>query len=100
MAWCPMCRGSNEPEYTAIRIVSQDNGILPNVQIFTYLCIDMNVAVLGVGNRARKYLSSLPEGVCVSCLVEPEEIRLYQAAARFGVPEEASQLPGLESMPP
>ena len=49
----------------------------------------MNVAVLGVGNRARKYLSSLPEGVCVSCLVEPEEIRLYQAAARFGVPEEA-----------
>lgn len=49
----------------------------------------MNVAVLGVGNRARKYLSCLPEGVNVSCLVEPEEIRLRQAAARFGVPPEA-----------
>ena len=49
----------------------------------------MNVAVLGVGNRARKYLSCLPPGVKVSCLVEPEEIRLRQAAARFGVPEQA-----------
>ncbi|MBP5381811.1 MAG: Gfo/Idh/MocA family oxidoreductase [Bacteroidales bacterium] len=49
----------------------------------------MNVAVLGVGNRARKYLSCLPEGVMVCCLVEPEEIRLRQAAARFGVPPEA-----------
>ncbi len=49
----------------------------------------MNIAVLGVGNRARKYLSSLPEGVKVCSLVEPEEIRLRQAAARFGVPAEA-----------
>lgn len=48
----------------------------------------MEVAVLGVGNRARKYLSCLPEGVRVSCLVEPEEIRLRQAAVRYGVPEE------------
>ena len=48
----------------------------------------MNVAVLGVGNRARKYLSCLPEGVRVSCLVEPEEIRLRQAAAQHSVPEE------------
>ena len=46
----------------------------------------MNIAVIGAGNRARKYLSCLPEGVQVSCLVEPEEIRLRQAAERFGVP--------------
>ena len=46
----------------------------------------MDIAVLGAGNRARKYLSCLPDGVKVGCLVEPEEIRLGQAAARFGVP--------------
>jgi len=49
----------------------------------------MNVAVIGVGNRARKYLSCLPAGVKVTCLVEPEEIRLEQAAKRFGLPQEA-----------
>ena len=48
----------------------------------------MDIAVLGVGNRARKYLSCLPDGVRVACLVEPEEIRLLQAAARHGVPAE------------
>ena len=48
----------------------------------------MDIAVLGVGNRARKYLSCLPENVRVRCLVEPEEIRLRQAAARLGVPPE------------
>ena len=62
---------------------------MPIVQIFMYLCIYMNVAVIGVGNRARKYLSCLPEGVRVCCLVEPELIRLEQAAARFSVPPEA-----------
>ena len=48
----------------------------------------MDIAVLGVGNRARKYLSCLPEDIRVSCLVEPEEIRLRQAAARHNVPAE------------
>lgn len=48
----------------------------------------MKIAVIGAGNRARKYLSCLPEGVQVSCLVEPEEIRLSQTAARYGVPPE------------
>ncbi len=48
----------------------------------------MDIAVLGVGNRARKYLSCLPEDVRVGCLVEPEEIRLRQAAVRHGVPDE------------
>ncbi len=47
----------------------------------------MNIAVLGVGNRARKYLSCLPDGVHVSCLVEPDPMRLSIAAARYEVPE-------------
>ncbi|MBR5905851.1 MAG: Gfo/Idh/MocA family oxidoreductase [Bacteroidales bacterium] len=68
----------------------------------------MDIAVLGVGNRARKYLSCLPENVRVSCLVEPEDIRLRQAAARHNVPPEncysnpddffAQQHPGLEAV--
>ena len=48
----------------------------------------MEIAVLGVGNRARKYLSCLPENVRVRYLVEPEDIRLRQAAERYGVPPE------------
>lgn len=46
----------------------------------------MNIAVIGAGNRARKYLGCLPEGVSVRCLVEPDSLRLRQTAARFGVP--------------
>ena len=45
----------------------------------------MNIAVIGAGNRARKYLGCLPEGVHVRCLVEPDPLRLRQTAARFGV---------------
>ena len=45
----------------------------------------INVAVIGVGNRARKYLSCLPDGVRVICLVEPDPLRLAQAARRYGV---------------
>lgn len=48
-----------------------------------------DIAVIGVGNRARKYLSCLPEGVRVACLVEPDPLRLAQAARRFGVPPES-----------
>lgn len=47
----------------------------------------MNIAVIGAGNRARKYLGCLPEGVHVRCLVEPDPLRLRQTAARYGVPE-------------
>ena len=46
----------------------------------------MNIAVIGAGNRARKYLGCLPEGVRVRCLVEPDPLRLRQTAARYGVP--------------
>ncbi len=46
----------------------------------------MNIAVIGAGNRARKYLGCLPDGVHVRCLVEPDPLRLRQTAARFGVP--------------
>jgi len=49
----------------------------------------MDIAVIGVGNRARKYLSCLPEGVRVACLVEPDPLRLAQAARRYDVPAEA-----------
>ena len=48
-----------------------------------------DIAVIGVGNRARKYLSCLPEGVRVACLVEPDPLRLAQAARRFGVQPDA-----------
>ncbi len=46
----------------------------------------IDIAVIGVGNRARKYMQCLPEGVRVVGLVEPDPLRLSQAAARFGVP--------------
>lgn len=67
----------------------------------------MQIAVIGVGNRARKYLSCLPAGVRVAALVEPEPVRLRQAALLFGVPPEscygsadeffASACPGIEA---
>ena len=47
----------------------------------------MNIAVLGAGNRARKYLSCLPKGVKVRCLVEPDPLRLELASRMCGVPE-------------
>ena len=46
----------------------------------------IDIAVIGVGNRSRKYLQCLPEGVRVAYLVEPEPLRLEQAASRYGVP--------------
>ena len=46
----------------------------------------MNIAVIGAGNRARKYLSCLPGGVSVSCLVEPDPLRLRQTAQKYKVP--------------
>ena len=46
----------------------------------------MNIAVIGAGNRARKYLSCLPGGVYVSCLVEPDPLRLQQTADKYNVP--------------
>lgn len=52
----------------------------------------MDIAVFGAGNRARKYLSCLPPDVRVRCLVEPEPLRLAEAARRWGVPEEGCYL--------
>lgn len=48
----------------------------------------MNIAVIGAGNRARKYLSCIPGEVHVAYIVEPEPLRLASAAAQCGVPEE------------
>lgn len=48
----------------------------------------MDIAVMGAGNRARKYLSCLPPGVIVTCLVEPDPLRLSQAGRRWHVPAE------------
>ena len=48
----------------------------------------MNIAVIGAGNRARKYLSCIPGEVRVAYIVEPEPLRLASAAAQCGVPEE------------
>ena len=60
---------------------------------FLYICAlmlgnQLDIAVIGVGNRARKYLSCLPPFVRVRCLVEPDPLRLEQTARRFGVPPE------------
>ena len=49
----------------------------------------VNVAFIGVGNRAGKYLSCLPADVKVAFLVDPNPIRLSQAAAMYGVPASA-----------
>ena len=49
----------------------------------------VNVAFIGVGNRAGKYLSCLPEDARAAFLVDPNPIRLSQAAAKYGVPADA-----------
>lgn len=48
----------------------------------------MNIAVIGAGNRARKYLSCIPGEVHVAYIVEPEPLRLSSTAAACGVPPE------------
>ena len=47
------------------------------------------VAFIGVGNRAGKYLSCLPDDTRAAFLVDPDPIRLSQAAAKYGVPASA-----------
>ena len=49
----------------------------------------VRVAFIGVGNRAGKYLSCLPEDTRVAFLVDPDPLRLTQAAAKYGVPASA-----------
>ena len=49
----------------------------------------LNVAFIGVGNRAGKYLSCLPEDARAAFLVDPDPVRLAQAAAKYGVPASA-----------
>ena len=49
----------------------------------------INVAFIGVGNRAGKYLSCLPPDVKAAFLVDPDPVRLSQAAAKYGVPASA-----------
>ena len=49
----------------------------------------VNVAFIGVGNRAGKYLSCLPADVRVAFLVDSAPVRLSQAAAKYGVPASA-----------
>lgn len=48
----------------------------------------MDIAVFGAGNRARKYLSCLKPDIHVRYLIEPEPLRLFGMAQRFGIPEE------------
>ena len=48
----------------------------------------VDIAVVGVGNRARKYLSCLPQGVNVKYLIEPDLVRLGLGSKRYGVPAE------------
>ena len=47
------------------------------------------IAFIGVGNRAGKYLSCLPSDACASFLVDPDPVRLVQAARQYDVPPEA-----------
>ncbi len=47
------------------------------------------IAFIGVGNRAGKYLSCLPADAEVAYLVDPDSLRLSQAAAKYGVPANA-----------
>lgn len=47
------------------------------------------IAFIGVGNRAGKYLSCLPADAEVAYLVDPDSLRLSQAAAKYGVPPNA-----------
>ena len=49
----------------------------------------LNIAFIGVGNRAGKYLSCLPADVRAAFLVDPDPLRLSQAAAKYGVPASA-----------
>ena len=49
----------------------------------------VRIAVIGVGNRAGKYLSCLPPDAVATHLVDPDPVRLSQAAKRFGVPQDA-----------
>lgn len=49
----------------------------------------IQIAVIGVGNRARKYLSCLPEWVQVKYVVDPEPLRLQIASRLCGVPDQA-----------
>ena len=47
------------------------------------------IAFIGVGNRAGKYLSCLPADASASFLVDPDPVRLTQAARRYGLPPDA-----------
>ena len=49
----------------------------------------LKIAFIGVGNRAGKYLSCLPADAKVAFLVDPDPVRLSQAAANYGVPASA-----------
>ena len=49
----------------------------------------VRLTVIGVGNRARKYLHEStvnPSGSAVTCLVEPDPVRLASAQNEYGVP--------------
>ncbi|MBO4434809.1 MAG: Gfo/Idh/MocA family oxidoreductase [Bacteroidales bacterium] len=46
----------------------------------------ISLSVIGLGNRAGKYLSCLSGDARVSCLVEPDSFRLQRAAELYGVP--------------
>ena len=56
----------------------------------------LNLAVIGIGNRAGKYLSCLPPDARAACLVDSDPVRLAQAADRYGVPQD-SCFPSAES---
>ena len=49
----------------------------------------IHVAVIGVGNRAGKYMSCLPPDAEVAFLVDPNPVRLAQAAQEYRVPRDA-----------
>jgi len=48
---------------------------------------EISLAVIGLGNRAGKYLGCLDADTRVKCLVEPDSFRLRRAASRYGVPK-------------
>lgn len=47
----------------------------------------ISLTVIGLGNRAGKYLSCLGGKARVECLVEPDAFRLNRAAELYGVPQ-------------
>ena len=49
----------------------------------------LDIAVIGTGNRAGKYLSCLPPDARAAFLVDSDPLRLARAADRFRVPESA-----------